>query len=100
MGVAMRTVAMSADEVVARSAEAVHHHRHLHLNRRAFLGGAVAGGAVLGSGLFTPAAALRPSQRDLSPKPTTARSNIGGVDFSLTFFGPETDPSSITDFNG
>jgi len=80
-------------------AAANHHARH-GLNRRAFLGGALVGGAVLGSTAFSPAASLRPSQRNATPKPTTNTFNLNGIDFHVTGFGPGMDPSVITDFNG
>ena len=70
------------------------------MDRRAFLGGAVVGGAVLGTGWFTPVGALRPAERDATPKPTTSIFSLEGLDFSLTFFGPGMDASTITDFNG
>jgi hypothetical protein len=80
-----------------------HHVRH-GLSRRAFIGGtaAAAAGASLGSGLLWPAAgsAASLSGRRRLPRPTTATTTIGGVDFHFTFFGPTTDPSSITDFKG
>src|SRR5262245_46306353 len=83
-----------------RAKEALASHARHRIDRRAFLGGALVGGAVLGSGALAPAAALRRSQRDSTPKPTTNKVNLNGVDFSLTFFGPGMDPSVITDFNG
>ena len=79
-----------------------HHARH-GLSRRAFIGGtAAAAGASLGSGLLWPAAgsAASLSGHGRLPKPTTATTTVGGVDFHFTFFGPGTDPSSITDFKG
>ena len=78
-----------------------HHDRH-RLTRRAFLGStAGATGAILGSSLLQPAAALAVSPRtDSSPNPTTNTTTLNGVTFALTFFGPGMDPSSITDFNG
>jgi hypothetical protein len=76
-----------------------HHARH-GFSRRAFIGGtAAATGAALGSGLLSPAAALAWSSQP-APKPTTAITTIGGIDFHFTFFGPGIDPSSITDFKG
>jgi hypothetical protein len=76
-----------------------HHARH-GFSRRAFIGGAAAAtGATLGSGLLSPAAALA-WQSQPAPKPTTAVTSIGGVDFHFTSFGPGIDPSSITDFKG
>jgi len=80
---------------------ATQHDRH-RLTRRAFLG-ASAGvtGAILGSGLLQPAAALAGSPRtDNSPNPTTNTTTLGGVTFALTFFGTGMDPSTITDCNG
>lgn len=71
------------------------------LSRRAFIGGtAAATGVTLGSGLLSPAVGLAGSHSHPVPRPTTAVSNIEGVDFHFTFFGPGTDPSSITDFKG
>ena len=80
---------------------ASHHDRH-RLTRRAFLGStAGATGAILGSALLQPAAALAGSPRtDSSPKPTTNTITLNGVTFALTFFGPGLDPCSIADFNG
>jgi hypothetical protein len=80
-----------------------HHARH-GLSRRAFIGGTVAAaaGASLGSGLLWPAtgSAASLSGRGRLPRPTTATTTVGGVDFHFTSFGPGTDPSSITDFKG
>jgi hypothetical protein len=72
------------------------------LTRQAFLGAtAGATGAVLGSALLEPAAALAGNPHtDNSPRPTATQVTLNGVTFSLTFFGPGLDPSSITDFNG
>jgi hypothetical protein len=76
-----------------------HYARH-GFSRRAFIGGtAAATGAALGTGLLSPATALA-WQSKPAPKPTTAISNIGGIDFHFTFFGPGVDPASITDFKG
>ena len=75
------------------------HHRHSHLlSRRTFMG-SVAGvaGAVAGAGLL-PIDVLAKGSAD--PKPTASQVNLGGLTFSLAFFGPGIDPSSITDFNG
>jgi hypothetical protein len=75
-------------------------HAH-HLSRRAFMGSmAAAAGATVGAGLL-PATVLagKPSS-DLTPKPTATVTNVFGVDFHVTFFGPGVDPSSIGDFNG
>jgi hypothetical protein len=64
--------------------------------------GSVAGvaGAAVGAGLL-PASVLagKPSV-NRTPKPTTQQLTLGGLTFSLSFFGPGVDPSSITDFNG
>src|SRR6266566_1940894 len=89
----------SGDSVVRIPAS--HHDRH-RLTRRAFLGAtAGATGAILGSSLLQPAAALAGSPRtDSSPNPTTNTITLNGVTFALTFFGPGMDPCSITDFNG
>jgi hypothetical protein len=73
------------------------HVRHA-LSRRAFLGSAA--GAAVGAGLMPSATALAKKASNASPKPTTNTTNIGGIDFSLVFFGPGVDSSSITDFNG
>jgi hypothetical protein len=76
-----------------------HHARH-GFSRRAFIGGtAAATGAALGSGLLSPADALAWNSQP-APKPTTAITTIGGIDFHFSFFGPGIDPSSITDFKG
>ena len=77
-----------------------HHHPHPHLlSRRTFLG-SVAGvaGATVGTALL-PATVLA-AKGSSDPKPTTNQITLGGVTFSLTFFGPGIDPSSIADFNG
>jgi hypothetical protein len=67
------------------------------LTRRAFMGAGAGAGALL----LQPAAALAGSPRtNNSPNPTANKITLGGVTFSLTFFGPGLDPSSITDFNG
>lgn len=78
-----------------------HHARH-GPSRRAFLGGTAAiTGASLGSGLLSPAAgSAAPVSTQPAPKPTTTTLTINGVTFHVTNFGPEADPSSITDFNG
>lgn len=78
------------------------HHEPQWLTRRALLGStAGATGAILGAGLLQPSAGLAASPRtDSSPNPTTNKFTLNGVTFSLTFFGPGLDPSSITDFNG
>jgi hypothetical protein len=74
------------------------------LTRRGFLGStAGATGALLGAGLLGPAAALAGNPHtDNAPNPTSTKFTPipGGPTFSLTFFGPGIDPSSITDFNG
>ena len=76
------------------------HLRHA-LSRRAFIASSAgAAGAVLGAGLLTPTTAGASKGSNPAPKPTTNHTTIGGVDFSLTFFGPGLDASSITDFNG
>lgn len=80
--------------------DAVSHHVHHRLSRRAFMGSmAATAGAVAGSGLF-PMTALAGKPANSLPKPTASKVTIGGVTFSLAFFGPGIDPSSITDFNG
>jgi hypothetical protein len=62
--------------------------------------GSMAGvaGATIGAGLL-PASVLA-STGSSAPKPTTQQVTLGGLTFSLAFFGPGLDPSSITDFNG
>jgi hypothetical protein len=75
-----------------------HHARHL-LSRRAFLGSmAGAAGAAVGTGLL-PGTALA-KQSNPAPRPTKNTVMLNGVTFSVTFFGPGIDPSSIWDFNG
>jgi hypothetical protein len=78
------------------------HRERQRLTRRALLGStAGATGAILGAGLLQPASALAGNPHtDSSPNPTTSKLELNGVTFSLTFFGPGLDPSSITDFNG
>ena len=73
-----------------------HHMRHV-LSRRAFIGSMA--GAAAGAGLF-PATVLAGKASNAAPKPTTNATNVAGVDFHFTFFGPDIDPSSIWDFNG
>jgi hypothetical protein len=72
------------------------------LSRRALLGStASATGALFGASLLQPVAALGATPRtDSSPNPTSSKLDLNGETFSLTFFGPGLDPSSITDFNG
>jgi hypothetical protein len=73
------------------------------LTRRAFIGSS-AGAAVgvVGAGLLGPGTgtAFGAPRSDATPNPTTNQFELNGVTFSLTFFGPGLDPSSITDFNG
>jgi hypothetical protein len=76
------------------------HHAHHLLSRRAFMGSmAGAAGVAVGAGLI-PATVLAKKTSNAAPKPTTFQTTLNGVSFSLTFFGPGIDPSSITDFNG
>jgi hypothetical protein len=56
-------------------------------------------GAAVGAGLF-PATALAGKPANSAPKPTAQQVSLNGVTFSLAFFGPGIDPSSIGDFNG
>ena len=86
---------------LVRVAEAQNHHHHRHaLSRRAFIGTmAGAAGAAIGAGLL-PTAALAGKPANSAPKPTANQFTFNGVTFSLAFFGPGIDPSSITDFNG
>jgi hypothetical protein len=93
-------------DIVSRGA-AVQPVRHAHhqppgLSRRTFIGTAAgaAGTALVGTGLLAPQAARAAKPVDATPKPTTNTVTLNGVTFSLTFFGPGVDPSSITDFNG
>ena len=76
--------------------DAVSHHVHHVLSRRAFMGSmAGAAGAALGAGLIPGAAlAAQPLNSDPVPTPTTT------FGFHFGFLGPGLDPSSITDFNG
>jgi len=86
--------------VPSGSPSSLHHARH-RLSRRAFIGGAaVTTGATLGSGLLWPTAGLATSFSSPPPKPTPATTDVNGVDFHFTVFGPGVDPSSITDFKG
>jgi hypothetical protein len=80
----------------ARPAVPPPHHHH-HLTRRALVG---AGAAAAGAALLRPATALANPHTDNAPNPTTSKVDFNGLTFSLTFFGPGMDPSSITDFNG
>jgi hypothetical protein len=62
---------------------------------------ASATGALFGASLLQPAAALGANPHtDSSPNPTSNKLELNGETFSLTFFGPGLDASSITDFNG
>jgi hypothetical protein len=79
--------------------DAVSHHVHHLLSRRAFMGSmAAAAGTAIGAGLL-PETVLA-AKGSSAPKPTATVTNVFGVDFHLTFFGPGIDPSSIGDFNG
>jgi hypothetical protein len=79
--------------------DVVSRHVHHQLSRRAFMGSmAAVAGATVGAGLL-PASVLA-STGSSAPKPTTQQVTLGGLTFSLSFFGPGVDPSSITDFNG
>jgi hypothetical protein len=81
--------------------EAISHHAHHLLSRRAFMGSmAGVAGAAVGAGLIPANVLAGKPSTDLTPKPTTQQVMLGGVTFSLSFFGPGVDPSSITDFNG
>ena len=73
-----------------------HHHDH-GLTRRTFVG---VGATAAGAALLGPATALANPHTDSSPNPTTSKAELNGLTFSLSFFGPGLDPSSITDFNG
>jgi hypothetical protein len=76
------------------------HHVHHILSRRAFMGSmAGVAGAAVGAGVF-PIQALAGKPANSDPKPTTNKVTLNGVTFSLTFFGPGIDPSTIADFNG
>lgn len=76
------------------------HHAHHMLSRRAFMGSmAGVAGAALGTGLL-PTSVLAAKSADATPKPTSNTVTLNGVIFSLTFFGPGLDASSIGDFNG
>jgi hypothetical protein len=86
----------------AWEASLAHHERH-RLTRRAMLGSTATatGAAIFATGLLQPMAALGANPHtDSSPNPTANKFELNGVTFSLTFFGPGLDPSSITDFNG
>lgn len=84
----------------APTAEAANLLRH-GLSRRAFMGTtAGAAGALAGAGLLGPLTGRAAPASNPAPKPTTNTITINGVTFSLTFFAPGLDPSSITDFNG
>jgi hypothetical protein len=75
-----------------------HHAAHL-LSRRAFLGsmagvaGAAAGASLVPTGVLA-------KESNPAPKPTKNTVALNGVTFSVTFFAPGVDPSSIWDFNG
>jgi hypothetical protein len=81
--------------------EAISHHAHHLVSRRAFMGSmAGVAGAAVGAGLLPANVLAGKPSTNLTPKPTTQQVMIGGFTFSLSFFGPGVDPSSITDFNG
>src|SRR5262249_57246635 len=78
------------------------HHEQRRLTRRDLLGSTVgATGAILGAQLLHPgAAAAANPHTDSTPNPTSNKTSVNGLTFSLTFPGPGVDPSTITDFNG
>ena len=81
--------------------EAISHHAHHLLSRRAFIGSmAGVAGAAVGAGLIPANVLAGKPSTNLTPKPTTQQVTFGGLTFSLSFFGEGLDPSSITDFNG
>jgi hypothetical protein len=81
-------------------AEAAAHHAHHLLSRRTFMGSmAGVAGATVGSAVF-PATVLAGKPVNSAPKPTANKLTLNGTTFSLTFFGPGIDPSSVGDFNG
>jgi hypothetical protein len=72
-----------------------------HISRRHFIGGAAgAAGAVVGMGVLAPVSGLAKKPFDATPKVTTHTVTLNGETFHLNFFGPTTDPTVITDFNG
>jgi len=74
------------------------HHHGQRLTRRAFLGSTA---GATGALLLQPAPALAENPHtDNSPNPSSHQETLNDVTFALTFPGPGTDPSSITDFNG
>jgi hypothetical protein len=82
------------------AARASRHVEHL-LSRRAFIGSmAAVAGATAGSSLLPVTALAGKPSTNLTPKPTANITDVFGVDFHVTFFGPGVDPSSIGDFNG
>jgi hypothetical protein len=73
----------------------------LRLSRRRFIGQtAGAAGAVLGASALLPRVAMAGNKDNAEPNPIPYGVNLGGVDFSLVFFGPTTIPGVIGDFNG
>jgi hypothetical protein len=98
---AMRSIKLDGNQWPIPPPDAVlsHHASHA-LSRRAFIGSmAGAAGAAVGAGLF-PMGALAKAGSSAAPRPTANTTDVGGVPFHVTFFGPGVDPSSIGDFNG
>jgi hypothetical protein len=101
----MRPLRLDAQQwVIPPEADPVSHHlRHAvrrALTRRAFIGSmAAVTGAAAGAGLI-PVLARAAKPSNAAPVPTSNTIVIGGLTFSLTFFGDGIDPSSINDFNG
>ena|SRR5215471_7935494 len=73
----------------------------LRLSRRRFIGQtAGAAGALLGASALLPRMAMAGNTDPAGPVPIPYGVNIGGVVFSLAFFGPTIIPGVIGDFNG
>jgi hypothetical protein len=73
----------------------------LRLSRRRFIGQAAgAAGVMVGASALFPGLAVADSTKIAAPKPIPYGLNIGGLNFSLSFFGPSTIPGVIGDFNG
>jgi hypothetical protein len=56
--------------------------------------------AVVGAGLLGPTAAFAAKPSNPMPKPTPTVQTVNGIDFHITNFDVNLDPSTITDFKG
>jgi hypothetical protein len=84
----------TADRAILRH----HHPGRTVLSRRQFMGGAA--GVLAGASVLRPGTALAAKPRNATPKPIPGGLTFGGVTFHVLPFGPDQEPSVITDFNG